>query len=161
MAFIVFLPRTQKEIEIFGGDIYFDIDGKNVGILSRSEQRYELSPGQHSIKMYKSHTYDTYIGFAETSITVDENEELMVKYSAPMMINQPGNMIISKYDAHYRDTVLNEREHILERDFKAEEDRKREANEKYNNGIKWVIIAVIIFAIIFGIYEGILWSSIY
>ena len=161
MACIVFLPRTQKEIEIFGGNVYFDIDGKNAGMLTKGEQRYELNPGQHVIKMYKSHTYDTYIGFAENTITVEENEELMVKYSAPMLVSQPGNMIISPYNPRYRDAILQEKEQILARDFRAEQNRKKEENEKYKNGVKWVIIAAVIFAVIFGIYEGILLSAIY
>lgn len=28
MASLVFLRRTAKEAEVFGGDVYFDIDGK-------------------------------------------------------------------------------------------------------------------------------------
>lgn len=28
MGTLTFLRRTQKEIEIFGGDVFFDIDGK-------------------------------------------------------------------------------------------------------------------------------------
>ena len=38
MAKLVFLQRTPKEIEIFGGDVYFDIDGKNVGKLTLQNQ---------------------------------------------------------------------------------------------------------------------------
>ena len=56
MAKLVFLQRTQREIELFGGDVFFDIDGKNVGKLSLSNQIIELPAGTHSIKMYKSHS---------------------------------------------------------------------------------------------------------
>lgn len=55
MAKLVFLQRTQKEIEIFGGDVYFDIDGKNVGKLTLQNQTIEVPAGEHTIKMYKSH----------------------------------------------------------------------------------------------------------
>ena len=161
MAKLVFLRRTEKEIEIFGGDVYFDIDGKNVGTLSRDNQEIELSAGEHTIKMYKSHTYDTFIGFAETTIQLAENEQLMVKYSAPMMVNQPGNMIVSPYDAKREEEALKERERVIQRDFTNEENRKREQNEKYNNGVKIVIICAVVFAIIFAIWEISIMSSIW
>ena len=69
MAKLVFLRRTEKDIQVFGGDVYFDIDGKNVGKLSRVNQEVSVPAGLHTIKMYKSHTYDTFIGFAETTMT--------------------------------------------------------------------------------------------
>lgn len=74
MAKLVFLRRTDKEIEVFGGDVYFDLDGKNIGKLSRTNQEIDVLPGKHTIKMYKSHSYDTFIGFAESTIDVDETE---------------------------------------------------------------------------------------
>ena len=77
MAKLVFLRRTDKEIEVFGGDVYFDLDGKNIGKLSRTNQEIDVLPGKHTIKMYKSHSYDTFIGFAESTIDVDETEELI------------------------------------------------------------------------------------
>ena len=86
MGTLTFLRRTQKEIEIFGGDVFFDIDGKNVGKLSLQNQDIEVTAGIHTIKIYKSHTFDTFIGFAESTVTVDENEHLMIKYAAPMMV---------------------------------------------------------------------------
>lgn len=153
MAKLVFLRRTEKEIEIFGGDVYFDIDGKNAGVLSRVNQEIELPAGEHTIKMYKSHTYDTFIGFAESTIQLQEEEQLMVKYAPPMMVNQPGNMVISPYDAKREEEVLEERERIIERDFVSEENRKKEQNQKYNNGVKIVILCAVIFAAIFAIYE--------
>lgn len=161
MAKLVFLRRTEKEIEIFGGDVYFDIDGKNAGVLSRNNQEIELSVGQHTIKMYKSHTFDTFIGFAETTIQLGENEQLMVKYSAPMMVNQPGNIIVLPYDIKREEEVLNERDRVIQRDLINDENRKREQNEKYNNGVIIVIICVVIFAIIYAIWEISIMSSIW
>ena len=157
MPKLVFLRRTEKEIEIFGGDVYFDIDGKNVGKLSRTNQEVELSEGEHTIKMYKSHTYDTFIGFAESTITLVGDEKLMVKYSAPMMVNQPGNMVISPYNAVSENQVVQERDRIIERDFIAEENRKREQSEKYNHGVMIVIIVAIATAILWGISYSMLW----
>ena len=159
MAKLVFLRRTEKEIEIFGGDVYVDIDGKNVGTLSRVNQEIELPAGEHTIKMYKSHTYDTFIGFAASTIQLGDDEKLMVKYSPPMMVNQPGNMIVSPYDAGREEEALKERERIIERDFVHEENRKKEQNRKYNNGVKIVIICAVIFAVIFAIYEVAIMSA--
>ena len=161
MAKLVFLRRTEKEIELFGGDVYFDIDGKNAGILSRVNQEVDLPAGEHTIKMYKSHAYDTFIGFAESTIRLAEDEELMVKYAAPMMVNQPGNMVISPYNAAQEQVVLEKREQAIQRDFINEENRKQEQNRKYNNGVKIVILCAVIVGVIIGIYQAVLLSSIW
>ena len=133
MAKLYFLKRTQKEIDIFGGDVYFDIDGKNIGKLTLHNQIIDVTPGFHTIKMYKSHSFDSFIGFAESTIKISEEEELMVKYSSPMMVNQPGNMVISPYTAKQAEDVLKKKDQEIHRDFVAEETRKREQNEKYTH----------------------------
>ena len=66
-AKLVFLRRTEKEIQVFGGDVYIDVDGKNVGILSRANQEYIIQ--------------------AEQPIILGKDETLVVKYSCPMMMN--------------------------------------------------------------------------
>lgn len=38
MAKLIFLRRTNKDIEVFGGDVYFDLDGKNIGKLAMENQ---------------------------------------------------------------------------------------------------------------------------
>lgn len=157
MAKLVFLRRTDKEIEVFGGDVYFDLDGKNIGRLSRTNQEIDVLPGKHTIKMYKSHSYDTFIGFAESTIDVDETEELMVRYAAPMAVNQPGNMIISAYDYCKETEVLRNREQTIAHDYAADVNRKKEQNEKYNTGIIIWIVLMIIGAIIFAIWEASIW----
>lgn len=157
MAKLIFLRRTNKEIEVFGGDVYFDLDGKNIGILSRDNQEITVLPGKHTIKMYKSHSYDTFIGFAESTIEIGETEELMVRYAAPMAVNQPGNMIISTYDYQQEADVLRTREQTIARDYAADVSRKQEQNEKYNTGIKIWIACMIIGAIIFAIWEASIW----
>ena len=118
-----------------------------------------MAAGTHTIKMYKSHTFDTFIGFSESTISVGENEHLMIKYAAPMMVNQPGNMIISEYDRAMEQASIKDRENTIERDFAAEVNRKKEQNEKYNNGVKIVIACAVIFGIIMAIYEIAIISS--
>lgn len=157
MAKLIFLRRTNKDIEVFGGDVYFDLDGKNIGKLTMENQSIVVSPGKHTVKMYKSHSYDTFIGFAESTIEIDESEELMVRYAAPMAVNQPRNMIISAYDYQTEADVLRTREQTIERDYAADVSRKREQNEKYNTGIKIWIACMIIGAIIFAIWEASIW----
>lgn len=159
MAKLVFLRRTQKEIEIFGGDVYFDIDGKNAGKLSLTNQMVEIPAGEHTVKMYKSHTFDTFIGFAESVINVTDDEQLMVKYSAPMMINQPGNMVISEYTETKEQEVIREREYSIHRDFVATETQKKQAEENYKNGVMTVVWVGVGIAVVLGILYGILFSS--
>ena len=159
MAKLVFLKRTQKEIEIFGGDVYFDIDGKNAGKLSLTNQIVEIPAGEHTVKMYKSHTFDTFIGFAETVINVTDDEQLMIKYSAPMMINQPGNMVISEYTETKEQEVIREREYSIQRDFVATETQKKQAEENYKNGVMTVVWVAVGIAVVLGIFHGILFSS--
>jgi hypothetical protein len=157
MAKLVFLQRTEKEIEIFGGDVFFDIDGKNAGKLSLSNQTVELPAGEHIIKMYKSHTYDTFIGFAEQTINLGEDESLLVKYSCPMMVSQPGNIVISAYSEAKEAEAVRARDNAIQRDFIAQETQKKEAAEKYKNGV-WILIAI---AVAIGIFYGIAMASIY
>ena len=159
MAKLVFLKRTQKEIEIFGGDVYFDIDGKNAGKLSLTNQIVEIPAGEHTVKMYKSHTFDTFIGFAETVINVTDAEQLMIKFSAPMMINQPGNMVISEYTETKEQEVIREREYSIQRDFVATETQKKQAEENYKNGVMTVVWVAVGIAVVLGIFYGILFSS--
>jgi len=160
MAKLVFLKRTAKELEIFGGEVYIDIDGKNIGILKSENIEVTIAEGSHTIKMYKSHTYDTFIGFAESTITLTKEEELMVKYSAPMMVNQPGNMVISTYEPEKAETVQAERESTMKKDYVAEQTRKQEADDKYRKGVWTVIIITIIVAIIWAISDAIWINSI-
>jgi hypothetical protein len=125
------LRRSEKVIEVFGGDIYIDIDGKNVGVISRVNQEFQVSSGTHTIKMYKSHSYDTFIGFAESTLNVEEDEQLLVRYAAPMAANHPGNLIISAYDPLKEAEMLRARDSAIQRDFTADEQRKQEQNNKY------------------------------
>lgn len=159
MTKLIFLKRTQKEIEIFGGDVYFDIDGKNAGKLSLTNQIVEIPAGEHTVKMCKSHTFDTFIGFAESVINVTDDEQLMIKYSAPMMINQPGNMVISEYTETKEQEVIREREYSIHRDFVAAETQKKQAEENYKNGVMTVVWVAVGIAVVLGIFYGILFSS--
>ena len=154
---IVFLRRTPKEIEMFGGEVYIDIDGKNVGKQDVSNTTYELSSGVHTIKMYKSHTYDTFIGFAETSLTLNDDDHVMIRYSSPMMVNQPGNMMVSDYSTTMAESIIEEKEQKIKADCENDEKIKQKNTKKSKKA--WTIVMVI--AIIYGVIWGIYCSSIY
>lgn len=156
MAKLVFLQRTPQEIEIFGGEVFFDIDGKNAGKLSSLNQIVELPSGEHTIKMYKSHSYDTFIGFAEQTINLSDNDELMIRYSCPMMISQPGNMVISEYSKEKSEELVRSKEDAMQRDIISHENERKEADEKYKNGV-WILIGV---AVVIGILYAISVASI-
>ena len=151
------MRRTEKDIQVFGGDVYFDIDGKNVGKLSKENQEVLIPAGCHTIRMYKSHSFDSFIGFAETAITVEEEEQLLVRYAAPIAVNQPGNLIISTYDPQMEAEVLRARETAIQRDYAADEARKNERNKKYHTGtIIWIVV-IVISMVGFFIWEVSIW----
>ena len=115
-----------KEIDVFGGTVFIDIDGKNIGQLGIDDFIIELTEGKHKIKMYKSHTYDTYIGFAETEIDVKDNEKLLIRYAVPMLVNQPGNIIVSNYTSQQDiQEIAQNRENKIMADHIADQGKKQ------------------------------------
>ena len=156
MAELVFLRRSEQDIQIIGGTIYIDIDGRNVGILSRTNQVIDVPAGTHTIKMYKSFHYDSFVGFAEATINVSENEQLMVRYAASMAANQSGNIIIVPYNPIREAAILRERDSAIERDYAAAEKIKQEQNKKYNTGIIIFICFLAIDAVIWAIWMALL-----
>ena len=140
---LIFTRRTSKEIEVFGGIVYIDIDYKNIGELHECDVIVELTAGRHKIKMYKSHTYNTFIGFAEIEVELKENECLVLKYSAPLVVNQPGHIIVSDF-VSYQNI-----EHNLAKDNQklteeiAAEEKKRELFERETNKNNWWIYILI------------------
>lgn len=127
MGDLVIIQRTQSEIEAFGGDVYIDIDGKNVGIVKTQNLRFSLTAGKHKIKMYKSHTMGTIIGIAETELEINEDEKLYARYAAPLVTNQPGNIMI----AHFKsENELNNIVRDIESSIRAEYDQQKENKQK-------------------------------
>ena len=148
MGSLIFLRRTREETQLFGGEVYFDVDGRNLGRLTGENQTIEVAPGKHQVKMYKSHSYGTFIGFAETTVEVGEGEQLMVRYSAPMMVSQPGNLVISPYDPQEADRLLRAQQDSIRRDSAAEVQRQQVQAQQYSNGLKWVVIFAVAIGVI-------------
>lgn len=141
---LFFLRRTPKEIEIFGGEVFIDIDGKNIGIIGTEDFEIDLPEGKHTIKMYKSHSFDTFIGVAESVIDLKSGEKLLVKYSSPMLVNQVGNIIVTNFISEQQvDSLAMKREMQIVKDDQILKDKKREQETQTRNG--WIIFAVVMF----------------
>ncbi len=166
-AKIFFVKRSKEEIDMFGGEIYAELDGKKVATISLSNAIVNVTPGRHKIKMYKSHSnYNSLIGFAETEINISENETLVIKYHPPLTVNQPGNIVVSDFESfekieqEVRNSAMNYTR------IKNEEDEKNrrqdEENEKVNKTIFLLAIGIPAIGFIFWlIYDLILFKSIF
>jgi len=133
MGQLVFMGRTPSEVEKFGGEVFIDIDGKNVGKLGLSEFEVSVSEGVHLVKMYKSHKYETFIGFAESELKVAQGDKLLFRYSAPMVVSQPGNIIVTEYDGQVAEQYAEDRELSIQSDARQDSERKAESNRKTKN----------------------------
>ena len=149
---LIFMKRTPKEIEIFGGEVYIDINGKNITVLDDLNIEMPLTEGIYKLKMYKTHTYDTVIGIAEVDINIKNGEKLFVKYSSPMLVNQPGNITVKDYtyETNIDDLINNKNDKITE-EFNDKKRKVQEQEQKNNNMIIITIVVVIVCAIIWGI----------
>jgi hypothetical protein len=147
---LVFLRRTQKEIEIFGGEVYIDVDGKNIGVLGTSDFNYSVTNGQHKIRMYKSHTYGSFIGSSDAEILVSEGESLLIKYSSPMLINQPGTIIITDFKSSSQtDLIAKERDVKIVTDDNDAKQKQYEQEQKSSNGVLIFVVIMIVSTIIY------------
>ena len=157
-ATLTFLRRTQEEVNVFGGEVYIDVDGRNVGKLGLSDYDVRLSPGKHTIKMYKSHVYDTFIGVAEVEIDITESEHLMLKYSAPMVVSQPGNIVVSEYSRYKADAEARTRSETIEREYQAEQERKAESSRKGRNAAIIVVVFIVLCWILWMVNYSLIWD---
>lgn len=154
----IILRRSSEEEKIFGGEVYVDVDNKNIGILGNTDLIIELENGEHTLKMYKSHKMGTFIGIAESQFSIIEGEKLFARYSPPMMINQSGTIIISKYDSPLQlEKISKEVAQKISSDFQELEAKKlkQKAESNKNNAalIIWIFIVPIVIWIIYWIIE--------
>ncbi|MDO8249106.1 MAG: hypothetical protein Q7T78_05220 [Rhodoferax sp.] len=148
MGQLVFMRRTPSEVEKFGGEVFIDIDGKNIGKLGPNEFEASVSEGAHLVKMYKSHKYETFIGFAESKLNVAEGDKLLIRYSAPMVVSQPGNMVITDYDSQVAEHYAENRELGIRRDTREDSERVEESNRKSSNATVIVVVIMVVSTII-------------
>ncbi len=161
---LIILRRTPTEIKVFGGDVYVDIDGKNIGILGEEDIFIELQSGNHTLKMYKSHNMGTFIGIAKVEINMKDGSPLFARYAAPYLVNQSGTIIITDYESETQlSKAAMDKNNQIERDFEKEEaiKRKRVEESQRNGGafLLWVIIIPIVTLLIWYIIWSIEISS--
>lgn len=162
-AKVVFIARTKEEIDIFGGDVYIDIDGKNIGILSNENITINLPIGVHKVKMYKSHEFGTMIGFAEVEVDLKEGNGLCFRYIPPMIINQPGHIIVSDFISYEQiNKMLIDKSAQLKKEKIQSDNQKKEIENSAKNNTFWIVLIVFIIPAIFWIiYEVCILDMIY
>ena len=138
-AKLVFLRRTAEETALQGGEVYFDINGRNIGKLASTDCFAELPAGKYQLRMYKSHNYGTMIGFAETTVEVNDGDSLLIRYTPPIVVSQPGYLMVSRYSPEAADTAAEEpRRQIVSEHTKAEEKRAQ-SQRGTRRAVKWII----------------------
>lgn len=137
-ARLSFLRRSYQEAASQGGDVFFDINGKNVGRLASVDCFVDLPAGTYNIRMYKSHAYGSMVGFADATVTLGEGDDVMVRYSPPVTVNQPGHIILSDYTKEAADAIASE----SDRQMYAKMTQERAAAERASGTTKKIIIWV-------------------
>ena len=96
----------------------------------------------------------TFIGVSETNIDIVEGENLYARYSAPLMVNQPGNIVIAPFSSESElDSIVNDVERSVHTDYTEQQikiEQTRKESEKNNtNLIIWIfVVPAIIYWII-------------
>lgn len=150
-AKLIFVRRTKAEIDIFGGEVFADVDGRKVATVSQETITYELPAGRHIIKMYKSHDYGSMIGFAESDLDIKEGEVLVLRYAPPLKTTDPGHITVSEFTSY--EQIEKEVEESGRIAASEKSKAERQAKENAENIVKtqtywWILIFVI---------PGILW----
>ena len=154
-AKLILVRRSDEEINIFGGQVFADVDGKNVAVVERETLTVEVPAGTHTVKMYKSHDYGSMIGFAESEITLADGEALVFKYAPPMVVTQPGHITISdfvSYDKIEREVRASAQVIAQEKQANDQKIQTQQENLKKNYW-GWIILIIVIPAICWLIYE--------
>ena len=161
----IILRRLPSNVTIFGGEVYIDIDGKNVGILGENDFSMQLETGMHTLRMYKSHKMSSFIGEAEVKFNMVEGMPLFARYSAPLMINQSGTIIVSDYKSKEQlDELLLTIEKKLTNDYQREEatkNQKEYESKKNERLLFWIILIPIIIWVLWYISWSIQLSSLF
>ena len=155
----MFFRRTGQELATQSGDVFFDINGKNVGKLAATDCFVDLPAGQYQIRMYKSHAYGSMIGYADITVRLQEGESLLVRYHAPAVINQPGHITLYDYNRDATNTMARE----LDNQINAERAKQKEQEERTRAGtrsaVKWIIIGSVAVAVTIVLSYAIIYSS--
>lgn len=138
-ARLVFFRRTQQEMLNLPGEVYFDVNGRNLGRLSSAECFVDLPAGQYQIRMYMSHGYGSLMGFADILVNLQEGESLMLRYVAPAMMNQPGHIMVFNYDPASANTMAWNIDSQITAALAQQAARNEKAKRDSNNIVGWMI----------------------
>ena len=140
MARLVFLRRTTAEVSLTGGDVFFDLNGKNIGKLAETDCFVDLPAGTYQVHMYKSHSYNTMVGFATVSVTVQEGETLLLRYTPPAVVSQQGNIQVSNYTPEHADELSAMTANAIASDRAADQIKAENSRRGTRKAVKWIII---------------------
>ena len=162
-AKLIFVRRSQEQINIFGGEVFAEVDGRRVATIGLETITYEVPAGNHIVKMYKSHEYGSMIGFAENEFTIGDNEALVFNYSPPMKTNQPGHIAVSDFTSYEEiEKEVNDTATVI---AKEKQEAERIAEETGKNIAKtqtyWWLLIFVIPGILWFIYEMVTLNSIF
>jgi hypothetical protein len=152
MARLVFLRRAQYDFATYGGEVFFDINNKNVGKLAATDCFVDLPAGTYQIKMYKLH-YNTMIGFAQETVTVQDGECVMLQYVMPTTIAEPGHIIISDYSQERADSIIAS----IDTQMYQKQQNEKKARAQAERGNKAVVGWIIGGAIAVGVLSALSW----
>lgn len=144
-AKLTFVRRSAEEIKTFGGSVYADVDGKNIAIINSETITIDVAVGSHKVKMYKSHSMNTFIGFAEVEVTISEGEHLTFTYSPPFVVTQPGNIMVADFVSYSEiEKNVKEKENKLTTENMISQEKKRREEEETKKNYWWIILLVLI-----------------
>lgn len=161
-AKLIFVRRSDEEIHIFGGQVFADVDGKNVAVVERETITVEVPAGTHMVKMYKSHEYGSMIGFAENEVTLEDKEALVFRYAPPMVVTQPGHITVSDFVSYERiEREVTASAQVIAQEKRANDQKiqKQQENMKKNYW-GWLILIFVIPALCWLVYE-LVWLDIF
>lgn len=159
MAKLVFFRRTAQELATQGGEVYFSLNGRSLGKLAATDCFVELPAGRYQLQMYKTHSYGSMIGFADVTVDLHEGEELLVRYSAPAVVNQPGHITLFAYTRESADAMAQELEGRIAAERAQKQAQEQKAREGANNAVKWIIIAGVGTGLLIAICYAIIYAS--
>ena len=158
-ARLVFFRRTQQEMLSMPGEIYFDVNGRNLGRLSSAECFVDLPAGQYQVRMYMSHACGSLIGFADVLVSLQEGESVMLRYIAPAMLNQPGHIMVFDYDPAAANTMAWNIDSQIAAARAQQAARNEQAKRESSNIVGWMIGIGVATALLIGLSYAIIYSS--
>jgi hypothetical protein len=143
---IVLGGRSEKEIEIFGGEVIVSLNGRVVGTLQNSDVMLEAEEGTHAIKMSKSHDYGSQIGIATENVTIKAGEKLLLRYTPPLLVNAPGIILVSEYDGkNLSERIMEGQDREIEKSISINEEKRAKVQQQNSTySVIWIIVILVI-----------------